>query len=320
MSHTKILRAAALAMVCSACGLAWQAEPKQQPKNGPRPYAHPPDIANAKYGPHERNVLDLWKAKGEQPAPLLVFIHGGGFTAGDKTSLSQVLLEQCLKAGISVATINYRYSTIAPFPAPMEDGARAVQFLRLHAREWHINPRAMAASGGSAGAGISLWIGFHDDMARPSSDDPVQRQSTRLSVVGVLNAQTAYSPVVIAKLIDDKTAHHPALARLFDVPEGQDVLQARTKFHEYDEGSPVTMLNAGDPPVFLYYSRELQLPPPDIGAGIHSAKFGLDLKERMDKLGIECVVRTRKDYGDGDMPPQMFADMVAFFQKYFPKQ
>ena len=53
-------------------------------------------------------------------------------------------------------------------------------------------------------------------------------------------------------------------------------------------------------------------------AGIHHPRFGFFLKERMDKLGIECQVRLRHEYG-GDRTPQMFRDMVAFFQKYFPK-
>jgi len=60
--------------------------------------------------------------------------------------------------------------------------------------------------------------------------------------------------------------------------------------------------------------------PPDAkpGAGIHHPRFGFFLKERMDKLGIECEVRLREEYG-GDRTPQMFRDMAAFFQKYFPK-
>ena len=51
--------------------------------------AHPaPDLANEKYGPHERNVLDFWKAKSASPTPLVVYIHGGGFTGGSKEGIS----------------------------------------------------------------------------------------------------------------------------------------------------------------------------------------------------------------------------------------
>src|SRR5437899_8020126 len=90
-----------------------------------QPTKRPPDLANVSYGPHERNVLDLWKAKSDRPTPLVIFIHGGGFTQGDKSAVNPVLLDTSLKEGISVASINYRYSTQAPYPAPMADSARA---------------------------------------------------------------------------------------------------------------------------------------------------------------------------------------------------
>src|SRR5262249_57607124 len=62
-----------------------------------------PDVADAKYGPHERNVIDLWKAKSDTPTPLVVFIHGGGFPAGGKSNPPPPLLPRCLKTVISVA-------------------------------------------------------------------------------------------------------------------------------------------------------------------------------------------------------------------------
>jgi acetyl esterase/lipase len=86
------------------------AQPRPQP--GPPPGAFPktasraPDLENASYGPNERHVLDLWKAKATQPTPLLIHIHGGGFAAGNKRQLAEDLLDQCLAAGISVASIN----------------------------------------------------------------------------------------------------------------------------------------------------------------------------------------------------------------------
>ena len=69
-----------------------------------------PEVENVPYGPHERNVLDLWKAAGEGLRPLVVLIHGGGFTSGDKSKWrSSPLLRQLLESGISCAAINYRF-------------------------------------------------------------------------------------------------------------------------------------------------------------------------------------------------------------------
>src|SRR3954451_13279006 len=116
-----------------------------------------PNLADVRYGPFERNVLDLWKAPpraGEsRPSPLVVFFHGGGFIGGDKSSVPAWLVEKCLAGGISVAPANYPLSNQSPFPAPMLDGARAIQFLRLKAAEMGIDPARIAACGNSAGAG-----------------------------------------------------------------------------------------------------------------------------------------------------------------------
>ena len=109
---------------------------------------------------------------------------------------SPQLLKECLDSGISV--VGHHLSLLHPGhrPGPFHDSARAIQFIRSKAKDWNIDPKRIAATGGSAGAGISLWLGFHDDMADPKSDDPVLRQSTRLTcMVGVRWANVLRSPV-----------------------------------------------------------------------------------------------------------------------------
>ncbi len=130
-----------------------------------------PNHADLSYGPHPKNKLDLWLAKSNQPAPLIVFIHGGGFVGGDKSSASSAAIKQCLDAGVSFASINYRLRTEAPINTVLRDSARAIQFLRHKADEFHLDKTRVAAYGGSAGAGTSLWLAFHDDLADPKSDD-----------------------------------------------------------------------------------------------------------------------------------------------------
>ncbi len=273
-----------------------------------------PDVSNASYGPHERNVIDLWKAKSAVPTPLVVFIHGGGFRQGDKSNVSEALLRECLPAGISVAAVNYRLSQHAPFPAPMLDSARAIQYLRSRAAEWNLDPRRIAATGGSAGAGISLWIGFHDDLADPKSSDPVARQSTRLNAMAVIGAQSTYDPRVIQKLIGGRAHEHPALMPFYGLTD--DALDSPRAHKLYEEASPVTYLNAGDPPAFLYYSEPNAPLPPDAkpGEGIHHPNFGQFLCEKMERLKIECVQRHRSDYGTASS--NLTRDMVTFLQRH----
>jgi acetyl esterase/lipase len=176
-----------------------------------------PTFKDVNYGPHERNVLDFWQAKSEKPTPVVVYIHGGGFVAGDKSSVNAAMLKVCLDAGISCAAINYRYTTTAPFPGPMHDSARAIQFIRSKATEWNIDPKRIAAYGGSAGAGISMWLAFHDDLANPHSEDPVLRQSSRLTCAGSIGGQSTYDPLKIKELIGGRAWQHPALLPFYNL-------------------------------------------------------------------------------------------------------
>jgi acetyl esterase/lipase len=141
-------------------------------------------ISDIKYGEHERNILDLWLARADEPTLLVIFYHGGGFRAGDKRrSMPVPLLLKLLEAGISVAGVNYRLTDSAPFPAQMHDSARALQFIRHYAGEHNIDPSRIGATGGSAGAHISMWLAFHDDLADPDNEDPIRRESTRLTAI-----------------------------------------------------------------------------------------------------------------------------------------
>ncbi len=75
-----------------------------------RPAGPEPTLENVKYGPHERNVLDFWKAKSDGPTPVIVFIHGGGFRNGDKGGIrSDGIIQQSLDGGVSFASINYQF-------------------------------------------------------------------------------------------------------------------------------------------------------------------------------------------------------------------
>lgn len=123
-----------------------------------------PALANVAYGSHERQVLDFWKAESSRPAPVLFHIHGGGWVAGDKARVAS--LDRYLAAGISVVSINYRYVTQAmlagvkpPVQWPLSDAARALQFVRSKADEWKLDRQRIGATGGSAGACSSLWLG-----------------------------------------------------------------------------------------------------------------------------------------------------------------
>ncbi len=151
-----------------------------------------PSHANVAYGPHERHVFDIWLTPSAEPTPLVIYIHGGGFRSGNKKSINANSLKRFQEAGLSVAAIHYRLSDAGPCPIMMEDAARCLQTIRSRAEEWNLDPHRVACYGGSAGAGISLWLGFHEDLADPDSDDPIARQSTRITAAASSNGQSTY--------------------------------------------------------------------------------------------------------------------------------
>jgi len=278
-----------------------QAEAQDKPK---------PDVANEKYGTHDRHVLDLWKAQSDKPTPLVIFIHGGGFRNGSKEQVQPRLIQECLKIGISIASISYRLTDVAPYPAQMQDGARALQYLRSKAKQFNLDPKRVACTGGSAGAGISLWLAFHDDLADPKSEDAVLRESTRITCALGNGAQCAYDPRWIKKNIGGRAHEHPALQLLFRVTP--DELEGDKAAKLYEDASPITHLTRDDPPVMVTYSGQDE-PSDRPGAGIHSQKFGQILKGAMEKLGVECELFVGSGNG--------VDDQMSFFVKHLkPKR
>jgi acetyl esterase/lipase len=257
-----------------------------------------PTLTNVAYGAHERQVLDFYKAESRQPTPLLFFIHGGGWVTGDK---SGVRVAEYLAAGVSVVSINYRYSWQAqlagakpPVEWPLRDAARALQFVRSISAEWNINQQRIGASGGSAGACSSLWLAFHDDMADPTSSDPIARESTRLWCAAVIGAQTSLDP----QELKEWTPNSRYGGHAFGFMDPTDLKSRDTRFAEFlaardqllpwiKEYSPIEHLTADDPPIWLSYTA-----PPALGQDqkdpTHTANYGVKLQEKCRRLGTSC--------------------------------
>lgn len=310
VSLTRYLSAVLLLVSCEL------ASAQQSPEKRP---AIEPTHNDVPYGPAERNVLDFYQASSEQPAPLLVHIHGGGFVAGDKRQGLNPAVVQALNAsGIHFASINYRFvdGKTVIFPAPQLDGARAVQFLRAKAAEWNIDPERVACFGGSAGAGISMWIGFHDDLADPDNADPVLRQSSRIAAVGSFGGQPTYDPIKIRELIGGRAWEHPSIVKVYGLRDTAEALHPTAAMQRlYDESSAITWLTKDDPPVFMVYNEADGPLPNDAkpGQGIHHPNFGRMLKNEMDELGIENVF-INQDAGKNTT--NAGADMLEFFKKH----
>lgn len=262
------------------------------------------------YGPFDENLFDIYLPASEQPTPLLIYIHGGGFTGGSRDTSNQAdRVLSFLSEGVAYASIDYRLLEAFDQDGvikPLSDSARAVQFIRYHAAQLNVDPNNIILMGGSAGAGTSLWIGFNDDLADRSNLDPVLRQSTRVNAVIAIATQATYdigkwSTVVFAEyeldllMLADALGLSQRLLDFYGISDIEDfdspeILEYRERVDMLD------LMDANDPPFFVQNDLEPAgpgAPPLSVNLAFHHANHALTLVERAAEVGVENVAYMR---------------------------
>ncbi len=302
--------------------------PGKAAKKKAAPERPTPTVADFAYGQDSpRQKFDFWQAKSDKPTPVVLLIHGGGWRGGDKSGYGTSAIKPYLDAGISVASLNYRFIEQAmadkvepPVKGSVGDAARALQTIRSKAKEWNIDPARIGATGGSAGACTSLWLALHDDLADPTSDDPIARQSTKLACAAVSGAQTSLDPKELREWMPNAIYGGHAFgfaAPGRGRPEEFDLLIAnREKVLPWiKEYSPIELVSKDDPPIFLDYPN--QKTPPVIGENqpdpTHSAIYGVKLLEKLKEAGVEGVLSYpgHKDEKYGSIQAFLIAKLKA---------
>jgi len=266
-----------------------KAAPEVYPKTVPSP-----TVTDIRYGPHERNIIDLWKAKSDKPTPLVLFIHGGGWVNGSKERIETcVNVQTLLDAGISVAAINYRYIAQAteegltpPVIGPLHDAARALQHLRHNAKEWNLDAQRVGLTGSSAGACTSLWLAFHDDLADPKHTDPIAHQSTRPQYVAVLRAQTTLDPEQAKEWLPNSTYGGHAFGKK---SFAEALIDRKNLLPWIKEYSPYALVTKDDPDVVIFYENIPNMGKPQKDP-THSANHGIGLQKHCKSIGVDCEV------------------------------
>jgi acetyl esterase/lipase len=195
-------------------------------------------------------VLDLAFPKGhaDRPRPAVVVIHGGGWIEGDKSSFDVQRtpgnIVDFAAAGFVAASVNYRLSGEAPFPAGLYDCQAAVRWLRGHAREYHLDPNRIGAYGNSAGGHLALLLG----LLGPTSgleerDGPFSAEPSGVEAVvsdsGPIDLVAEHKNGTIRTVIE----------RFLDGPPDQKRLAV------YQAASPINHLAGKTPPLLLIYGE-----------------------------------------------------------------
>ena len=281
MRSAKFVRGLLLALVFLYSFSLAQAQRQREP-------VPTPTFANVAYGEHPSQVLDFWQAEVGNSGPLVIYIHGGGFRGGSKNGIAAAKVKAYLEHGIHVASVEYRLLDVAKLPAAHDDAVRAIQFVRSKARDWKINRNKIGAFGGSAGAQLVAYLGWHDDMADPDSEDPIARQSTRLAAVAPLNGQATMD---LDWWIDNIPGYDEPHRKLGEYTSLSGIaLDAVIK-----EISIINHISSDDPPTYMRYGMKPddQIPEDEQRAGgwkVHHVNFGVAMDEKLRSAGVESTL------------------------------
>ncbi len=293
----------------------------------PASHAEIPDRVEVKerldvhYGKHARQIFDLWTPAQKKSAPLVVYIHGGGWQAGSKDEMRKAPATRAryLNSGFAFAAINYRFLKHAPLQTIMqEDIAGFIQYIRLHARQYGIDKSRIYAYGYSAGGSASLWLASHDDLGSPDSKKRSKRESTRVQGAGHMNAQVSYDYYVwyriFGKEMTDRfmkdqvySRYHFDSAADLDTPQG---IEVRKYLDMYGN------LSSDDAPM-LFWNNLDDAPDRDHNHFVHSPRHTRELSIRATELGIPHRTEIRVD---GQPTPNGHESAFLFFKELSVQQ
>jgi acetyl esterase/lipase len=229
--------------------------PKRSSADGARLLLGVPYAAISGIRPLE---LDLYLPPSGDVAPVVVFLHGGGWRLGSRHSTGPAFagstaFERVAGAGIAVASVDYRLSGEATWPAQLYDTKAAVRWLRARADELGIDPERIAAWGESAGGQLAALLGLTGDRPELEGGIGITGPSSRVSAVAAWYAPSDLSAVA-GDLGADPMDPQTREAQLLGAPVPTAVDAAA-------QASPVTFMTSSAPPFLLMHGRVDRLIP-----------------------------------------------------------
>jgi acetyl esterase/lipase len=252
--------------------------------------------------------LDLYvpAKRAEKPQPLLVWIHGGGWSAGSK---DQVPYLSQLRRGYIVASIEYRFSQKALFPAQIQDCQAAIRWLRANARTYNIDPDHIGVGGASAGGHLAALLGTSGGTKAFPPIGGNEDQSDRVQAVCDIFGPTDFW-TVIKQAEEDRNVKNifkwnngDPYSRLIGGKLGQD----RKKC---DAVSPVHYVSKECPPFLILHGDRDALVP---------YAQSVELADALTKAGVQVTLQRVPGAGHGGPAfglPALARLAEAFFDRY----
>ncbi|BCW71060.1 alpha/beta hydrolase [Arthrobacter sp. NicSoilB8] len=228
-------------------------------------------------------LLDLYlpgPEGGAAPRPAVVHFHGGGWRAGERSSLGPVLdgsgigaFEKLTDAGFVVVSADYRLSQEAHFPAQLHDAKAAVRWLRNHAADYNVDPDRIYAWGDSAGGHLAALVGLTANAGAAGADTAGTDAASADAAVAAVAAW--YPPTDLARMAEQ--ALPAAVARADDPGSREELLVGAVLAHEPAKAaaaSPISYASRSAPPFFLAHGTADRFVPPAQSASLAAALKG----------------------------------------------
>jgi len=273
---------------------------KQQPPPVPEGVKAERDLEYARVG-EIRLLLDLFRPESaSQPLPLVVWVHGGAWSGGDKAANPALALSA---RGYAVASINYRLSGVARFPAQIEDCRAAIRWLRANAGKYNIDPKRVGVWGSSAGGHLVALLGTAGDVAKWDTVGGNADQSSRVQAVC-----DYYGPTdLLAEKIPGKgRGPESPVGRLLGGPVDEHKEEAA-------QANPINYVSADDPPFLIFHGEQDETVP------IEQSEL---LEAALKKAGVESTFVRVKNAGHAFLPgsdpslSEIRERAVKFFDKH----
>ncbi len=266
-----------------------------------------PTKAQVSYGPDPRQRLDVYVPdKGAGPFPALIWFGRLWEPGQTVPPTGRLLPAGCAAVGVETRVMKdaIEAKLQPPISVCLLDARRAVQFVRLHAREWNLDPDRIALGGSSQGALPALFVACDGERANLQSADPVERVSTRVKCVGAHRAQPSIDPRRMREWVPGVEWGAPALGCGFaESIKRRDVLEPVIA-----KWSPDALVSKDAPPI--YFENNWGLAKPD-GVGeadyrVHSPAWSLGFQKIAHERGAVCYVKYP------DHPTETYADIWDF--------
>ena len=268
-----------------------------------------PTKADIPYGPHPHQLLDLYlPPKGDGPFPVVLWF-GGLWKPGKGAPIDHFLPNGCAAVAVEIRTMEdaIKDKISPPVSVCLLDGRRAVQFVRLHAAEWNLDPKRIGVGGGSQGALPALYVGCAGERANPNASDPVDRLSTKVSCVAAFRSQPSVDPKQMQEWVPGVQWGVPAWGLSFaeSLKKRDELLPVISLW------TPEALVNKGAPPI-CFENNWGVTKPDDVGEMdylVHSPRWSLGFQKTAQERGATCYVKFPGH------PSEKYADIWDFVVK-----